>query len=112
VCGYAEVFESASVSGDARVFGDAEVREHAEVRGHAEVSCGDIKKLGDVKNITGERYNITILPNHIQIGCQLWHKDVWWNFEDREILEMDGKEGLKWWKRWKPILMLMCNTEE
>lgn len=101
VCDNARVFDNAAVCGTARVFGNA------RVFGYARVACGDIKKLGDVRNITGERYNITILPNHIKIGCQLYTKEEWFNFEDHEILEMDGKEGLKWWKKWKPLLQGM-----
>lgn len=117
VFGSARVFGDATVCGDAKVFGDARVSDNswvsgdARVYGNAGVYTGNIEKPGDVKNITGERYNITILPAHIHIGCQLHTKEEWWNFKDREILEMDGKEGLKWWKTWKPILMAICDTE-
>ena len=119
VCGYALVYGNALVDDDSRVYGNAQVYDNAFVFGNARVhgsaqvcgsACvlfGNIKKRGDVKNIIGEKYNITILPNHIQIGCQ-WHtKEAWFNFEDREILKMDGKEGLKWWKKWKPLLQGM-----
>jgi hypothetical protein len=67
-----------------------------------------IEKPGDCKNIINEKYNITILPESIKIGCQMHTKKEWWNFTDREILVMDGKNGLLWWKKWKPILMAIC----
>jgi carbonic anhydrase/acetyltransferase-like protein (isoleucine patch superfamily) len=135
VVGHACVFDDAQVFGDAwvcdnaRVFEDARVYADARVCGNAEVSCEDIEKLGDVKNITGEKYNITILPQHIRIGCQLCTKEEWFNFDDREIfnivvneevfdfeerglIKREGEEWLKWWKKWKPALMTISEMGE
>ena len=125
----AEVADNAIVSNSAKVSGDALIHGYARVMGNAVVGgdaniwcsaevCGNAEVIGDVleqendcKNIIGVRYNITITPKYIQIGCQHHTKEEWWNFTDREILEMDGKEGLKWWKKWKPILQLICEEE-
>jgi carbonic anhydrase/acetyltransferase-like protein (isoleucine patch superfamily) len=108
----AQVYGNSHVYGNAKVYGDTQACGASRVFGNSEVPIGHAEKPSDVRNIVGERYNVTILPEHIKIGCQLWNKDVWWNFTDRDIIEMDGKEGLKWWNKWKPILMAMCDTEE
>ena len=111
--------ENAWVYGDARVYGDAMVSGDAWVYGSAWVSgsacvSGDawVKKTDDCRNIINDKYNITILPESIQIGCQLHTKKEWWGFSDREIIEMDGKDGLKWWNKWKPIFMAICEEHQ
>ena len=56
-------------------------------------------------NITSNsQYNITITPNYIKIGCQFHKKDDWFKFTDKEILAMDRKKALTFWKKWKNIL--------
>ena len=106
------VYGDAVVYGDAEVYDDAVVYGDAEVYGNAEV-CGDtISKSDDLYNITSNsQYNITILPHSIKIGCQFHKKEDWWNFTDREIIEMDGKDALKWWRVWKPILQAICEVQ-
>ena len=118
VCGNAKVYDNAKVygnagvCGNAGVYGDAKVCGDAEVYGNAKV-CGDtISKSDDLYNITSNsQYNITILPHSIKIGCQFHKKEDWWNFTDREIIEMDGKDALKWWRVWKPILQAICEVQ-
>lgn len=106
VCGNAKVYGNAEVWGNAGVYGDAKVWGDAEV-------CGDtISKSDDLYNITSNsQYNITILPHSIKIGCEFHKKEDWWNFTDREIIEMDGKDALKWWRVWKPILQAICEVQ-
>ena len=124
VFGRAEVFGVAWVAGDAKVYGNASVYDSAVVSKHAEVFgwarvyggarvCGDVvKSEKDCVNITNEKYNITIMPEHLQIGCQYHSKKKWWGFSDSEILAMDGEPGLLWWKKWKSILMAVCEESE
>jgi carbonic anhydrase/acetyltransferase-like protein (isoleucine patch superfamily) len=108
VHGNAHVYGNAWVSDNVCVRGDAQVYGYARVYGYS-IVCGDkIKNPSDCRNIVQERYNITILPEFLKIGCKFYTKKEWWGFTDREILEMDGKDGLKWWKKWKPILMAIC----
>jgi hypothetical protein len=85
---------------------------NAEVYGDAWVSGDKIQQPVDCRNIVNEKYNITILPDSLQIGCQYHTKKEWWGFSDREIIAMDGKGGLEWWKKWKPILQAICEVEE
>ena len=112
VCGNAKVWGNAKVYGNAWVYGNAGVYGDAKVWGDAEV-CGDtISKSDDLYNITSNsQYNITILPHSIKIGCEFHKKEDWWNFTDREIIEMDGKDALKWWRVWKPILQGICEVQ-
>ena len=107
----AEVADNAIVSNNAKVSGDALIHGFARVMGNADVIGDVLEQENDCKNITGAKYNITITPKYIKIGCQHHTKEEWWNFTDREILEMDGKEGIKWWTKWKPILRFICDEE-
>jgi hypothetical protein len=64
--------------------------------------------LGDnnfVKTIQADKYIITFTKDIINIGCEKHTKEEWVNFTDKEIIAMDGKEALIWWKKWKPILI-------
>lgn len=92
--------EDAWVYGDARVYGDAQV-------------CGDVITTPyDIYNITSNgQYNITITPNYIKIGCQCHKKAEWWAFNDKDIIKMDGRRALAWWKKWKPILQAICEVQ-
>ena len=112
VCGNSRVFGSATVCDRSLVFGEAEVSDKGYVLGRSVVGGDEIKSLSDLRNIAGGDYNITILPRLIQIGCQRHTKEEWWRFTDKEILDMDGRDGLKWWKKWKPILMAICAEAE
>jgi len=94
--GWIESYEN--LSGDAKVSGDAWVS--GEV----------LKSENDCINIIGEKYNITILPNSILIGCQYHTRAEWFRFSDRKILTMDGKDGLRWWRTWKQILRAICEA--
>jgi len=115
VSGKAQVSGEARVSGEAQVYGEAQVSGKAQVSGEARVSgkaqvSGDeIKTSKDIYNITSNaQYNITLLPNYIQIGCEFYKKEEWFKFTDKQILAMDGKTALRWWKQWKPILKAIC----
>jgi len=102
VSGYAEVSGNAEVLGNARVSGDA------IVSGNAKVSEDVITRGNDVFNITSNsQWNITITPNYIKIGCQFHSKERWFSFSDKAISKMDVG-ALNFWKKWKPILMVIC----
>jgi len=66
---------------------------------------GVFGNLIHVKSLQTEKCYITYTSKVIQIGCQRHTIEEWKNFNDRSILEMDGKEALQWWNKWKPILM-------
>jgi len=58
----------------------------------------------EIKTIQTETYNINYTKNIIQVGCENHTIKEWFNFSDKEIIKMDGKEALVWWRKWKPIL--------
>lgn len=112
VHGNARVFRYARVYGDAEVFGDARVYENAEVFGDARV-CRDAKVTTTVKTFGNAFiYEITVTDNHIKIGCQQHLKNEWKDFEDRKIIEMDGKKALEFWGMFKPVLESLGLFEE
>ncbi len=53
---------------------------------------------------------VYILDDHMQIGCELHSFDDWVGFDDRRILEMDGKPAAVFWKRYGPMLLALCET--
>jgi len=57
------------------------------------------------------KYGIIIFDAHMKIGCEFHSIAEWYGFDDRRILEMDGKGALEWWKRWKDPLMAICKAE-
>ena len=52
-----------------------------------------------------QRYSVIIINGDIKIGCERHSIEEWENFKQKEIIEMDGKEALKWWKQYKPIII-------
>ena len=60
--------------------------------------CGNLKHI---KSIFLERYPIAYTSDILQIGCERHPITDWWEFDDDEIIEMDGEEALVWWKKWK-----------
>ena len=69
--------------------------------------CGSTGNNIEIKTIQTGIYIVNIVEKfeYIQIGCERNTIERWFNFTNREILEMDGKTALKWWKKWKPILV-------
>lgn len=118
VYGNARVYGNASVYGNARVFGNASVCGNARVFGNAEV-CGNARVFGDARVTTTVKtfgnafiYRITVTDKHIKIGCQQHLKSEWKAFEDREIIKMDGKKALEFWRMFKPVLESLGLFEE
>ena len=51
---------------------------------------------------------VTILDEHMQIGCELHSLTDWASFDDKRILRMAGKEALTFWRAYGPALLLMA----
>ena len=118
VCGDARVYENAVVCGNASVYGDAEVCGDARVYENA-VVCGNARVYENAEvtttvNTFGNAfiYKITVTDKHIKIGCQQHLKNEWKDFEDRKIIEMDGKKALEFWRMFKPVLESLGLFEE
>ena len=50
------------------------------------------------------KYNITYTFDRLQIGCENHGISEWWEFDDKRILEMDGDEALKFWRKNKELI--------
>ena len=111
VYGNAWVYGDAPVYGDAQVYGDACVYGNAQVYGDACVS-GNACVSGDACvspiNIIGLYWAVTITDRHMQIGCERHLIEEWAEFDDRRILQMDGKEALTFWRSHKATLLGIC----
>ena len=57
-------------------------------------------------------WRVTILDEHMEIGCELHSFDEWAAFTDKEIAAMDGRRALNFWRRWKPSLMALCEARK
>ena len=75
----------------------------------ADLSGADLRSangnMRHVKSLQTETYYITYTAENIQIGCLRHTIEEWKNFDNKQILEMDGRKALEWWNKWKPILM-------
>ena len=80
---------------------DADLR-YANLWG-ANLGCAG-GNLTHIKSVFCEQYPVTYTADVMQIGCENHMISEWWEFDDRQILKMDGKAALKWWRKWKPIL--------
>ena len=60
--------------------------------------------------ISNLKYEIIIFDNHLKIGCELHTHSQWSKFTQKKIIEMGGKDALKWWKQWKEPILQMCKT--
>ena len=60
--------------------------------------------------ITGLKYFVFITSEQIKIGCELHKSGEWKKFTDKEILAMDGKKALKWWKIHKRLILGIYNA--
>ena len=130
VFGEARVFDEARVFGEAQVFGEARVFDEAQVSGEAWV-CDEARVFGEAQ-VSGEArvcdeaqattvvktfgnafcYGITVTDKHIKIGCRQHLKSEWLNFQEGEIIEMDGKRALKFWRIFKPLAEQLGLFEE
>ena len=106
VFGEALVYDKARVYGEAQVYGEALVYDEAQVCDEARVTTV-VKTFGN-----GFGYRITVTDKHIKIGCQQHLKSEWYNFQEEEIIEMDGKRALKFWRIFKPLAEQLGLFEE
>ena len=54
--------------------------------------------------IIGLRYFILITKEQIKIGCENHKVADWKEFNNKRIIEMDGKEALVWWETHKKLI--------
>ena len=64
----------------------------------------------EVKTLQLGKYYTVISAYKVRVGCQSHTLEEWKGFDDRAILEMDGKDGLIWWKQWRDVICQVAAT--
>ena len=64
-------------------------------------------------NLNGLCYPVSRWGDMIRIGCKTYRVEEWRSFSDRQILELDGRRGLAFWKEHKDMILgLLPNEHE
>ena len=58
----------------------------------------------------GLRWRVTILDEHMQIGCELHKLTDWEEYDDKRIAEMDGRAALRFWRKHKDVLLGLAKS--
>jgi hypothetical protein len=66
---------------------------------------GVVGNMGVIRSIQLETYAITYTFDTLQIGCERHAIEEWQKFDDQRIIEMERKEALKFWRKWKDTIM-------
>ena len=59
----------------------------------------------------GLRYPVTIIDDHMEIECELHPLAEWAAFDDDRIIQMDGKDALKFWRSHKEGLLAIARGD-
>ena len=65
-----------------------------------------------IRQVLGLQWPVTIFDAHMRIGCQLHSLADWATFTNRDIVEMDGKDALLFWRRHKAMLLALAGHNE
>ena len=65
-----------------------------------------------IRQVLGLQWPVTVFDNHMRIGCQLHSLADWAAFTNRDIVEMDGKDALLFWRRHKAMLLALAGHNE
>lgn len=88
---------------------------NADLRG-ADLRWADLKESDlsgtGLRYYKSDLYECYIQTEYMQINCESHSWDDWESFDDKRILEMDGKSVLKWWRVNKPILQAIRDSIE
>ena len=58
----------------------------------------------------GLHWRVTILDEHMQIGCELHKLTDWEEYDDKRIAEMDGRAALRFWRNHKDVLLGLAKS--
>ena len=62
--------------------------------------------------ISGLNYQVTVTDKYVRIGCEFHLTGEWAEFDDKRILQMDGKSALKFWKANKSVIMTLAENHQ
>ena len=68
--------------------------------------------MREIKSIKVETYPITYTGTVMQIGCERHEIKEWFEFDDERIFEMDGEGALKFWKKWRGLLIQILDYKQ
>ena len=60
----------------------------------------------------GLNWGVTVLDEHIQIGCQLHKTAEWAAFSNEKIIGMDGRDALRFWRANKSAIMALAEAHQ
>jgi hypothetical protein len=60
--------------------------------------------------IFGLHWTVTILDAHMQIGCELHSLADWQAYDDARIVQMDGRDALRFWRENKDALISLARA--
>ena len=58
----------------------------------------------------GLHWRVTILDEHMQIGCELHKLSDWAEYDDKRIARMDGRDALRFWRAHKDVLLGLAKS--
>ena len=58
----------------------------------------------------GLHWRVTILDEHMQIGCELHKLSDWAEYDDERIVWMDGRNALRFWRAHKDVLLGLAKS--
>jgi hypothetical protein len=61
--------------------------------------------------VAGLLWSVTILDQHMQIGCELHSLHDWAQFDERRIAEMDGRDAVRFWRAHGPGLLALARGD-
>ena len=68
---------------------------------------GEILKIQPI-SIQGMEYQCLITPEFLTLGCQRHRHEEWAYFDDRRIIEMDGRKAIAFWSANKDWILAAC----
>jgi len=60
--------------------------------------------------VFGLLWSVTILDSHMQIGCELHSLADWSTYDDARIVQMDGRDALRFWRDHKDALLSLARS--
>ena len=60
--------------------------------------------------LSGLHWDVAILDQHMQIGCQLHPLHDWAAFDDADIAAMDGRDARRFWRAHKDALLSLARS--
>ena len=61
--------------------------------------------------LAGLTWDVYILDQHMQIGCELHAIAEWREFDDARITQMDGRDALRFWRAHKATLLALAESD-